>query len=401
MPRQPPKASSAAQKRLALVTDPAEPNDAARASAGPSSGVAKGDPSVMPSAASYGLRQVLTLLSHGVLSPGSQLPAERELSLQLGVSRSSIREAIAAMVALGLVEARHGAGVFVTNLDPAQLLSSLGLTLAVAPVRTRVESAELARTLEPTAIGFAAARADAATLADLERLATTVAEATGLADWVSAERAFHRACVAASGNDTIAALLDATWNAGSPSAAPPDLVGRSVGDHFRTLSALRERDPERAKAAASAHVLLDVLAAAELTAAQIPAAQAPHLVAGGRPVPAWWSDAKLGVFIHWGLYSVPGWAPLDDSVVELLTDEETSPRADDDIDPISRHSFSEWYENGMAIPGSPDLASSPGGLRRGTLWRVPTGVRASGGQVRSRSSGPRSSPMLAPDTPSW
>ncbi len=45
--------------------------------------------------------------------------------------------------------------------------------------------------------------------------------------------------------------------------------------------------------------------------AQAPAKYEPTLESLNRhPLPQWYSDAKLGIFIHWGLYSVPGWAPL-------------------------------------------------------------------------------------------
>ena len=45
--------------------------------------------------------------------------------------------------------------------------------------------------------------------------------------------------------------------------------------------------------------------------AQAPAHYQPTIASLNRhPLPQWYDDAKLGIFIHWGLYSVPGWAPL-------------------------------------------------------------------------------------------
>lgn len=61
-----------------------------------------------------------------------------------------------------------------------------------------------------------------------------------------------------------------------------------------------------------------------------------------RPIPAWYRDAKLGIFIHWGAYSVPAWA---EPTGELGT-----------IDPREwfRHNpYAEWYWNTIRIPGSP------------------------------------------------
>jgi alpha-L-fucosidase len=63
-------------------------------------------------------------------------------------------------------------------------------------------------------------------------------------------------------------------------------------------------------------------------------------------VPAWYDDAKLGVFLHWGLYSVPGWAPQVPDVVTLLR--ERGPRYT-----LSHIPYAEWYLNSMQIAGSP------------------------------------------------
>jgi alpha-L-fucosidase len=60
------------------------------------------------------------------------------------------------------------------------------------------------------------------------------------------------------------------------------------------------------------------------------------------PLPEWYADAKLGIFIHWGLYSVPGWAPL------------VHPNHDfESIDYITHNPYAEWYLNSMRLEGSP------------------------------------------------
>jgi alpha-L-fucosidase len=60
------------------------------------------------------------------------------------------------------------------------------------------------------------------------------------------------------------------------------------------------------------------------------------------PLPEWYADAKLGIFIHWGLYSVPGWAPLDHPSHDFKS-----------TDYILFNPYAEWYYNVMRIPGSP------------------------------------------------
>ncbi len=65
----------------------------------------------------------------------------------------------------------------------------------------------------------------------------------------------------------------------------------------------------------------------------------------GRTTPAWFRDAKLGIFIHWGVYSVPGWAPPTGLF---------SNRHEIGWDGWFRaNPYAEWYENSLNIPGSP------------------------------------------------
>lgn len=62
------------------------------------------------------VRQIESLILHGVLRPGERLPAERDLSDRLGVSRPSLREAVAELQDRGLLTARAGAGIFVADV---------------------------------------------------------------------------------------------------------------------------------------------------------------------------------------------------------------------------------------------------------------------------------------------
>lgn len=65
--------------------------------------------------------------------------------------------------------------------------------------------------------------------------------------------------------------------------------------------------------------------------------------------PPWYEDAKLGIFVHWGLYSVPGWAPHLDGEGPLFT------RIVDAM-AAGRMPYSEWYLNSLRTPGSPTQA---------------------------------------------
>ncbi|HTO00809.1 MAG TPA: alpha-L-fucosidase, partial [Microthrixaceae bacterium] len=61
-------------------------------------------------------------------------------------------------------------------------------------------------------------------------------------------------------------------------------------------------------------------------------------------VPTWWSDAKLGIFIHWTPASVAGWAPRDTEVSELFSS--------GDSDALSEMPYTEWYQNSLKFPDS-------------------------------------------------
>lgn len=63
------------------------------------------------------------------------------------------------------------------------------------------------------------------------------------------------------------------------------------------------------------------------------------------PLPQWYAGAKLGIFIHWGLYSVPGWAPLSHPNHDFTSQ-----------DYIINNPYAEWYYNVLRIDGSPTQA---------------------------------------------
>jgi alpha-L-fucosidase len=83
-----------------------------------------------------------------------------------------------------------------------------------------------------------------------------------------------------------------------------------------------------------------------MCAAQAPKHYEPTLDSLNRhPLPDWYADAKLGIFIHWGLYSVPGWAPLSHPSHDF-----------ESVDYIKNNPYAEWYLNTMRVEGSPTEA---------------------------------------------
>jgi GntR family transcriptional repressor for pyruvate dehydrogenase complex len=196
-----------------------------------------------------------TAIKLGLLAPGAQLPAERELCARLGIARSTLRQALTALSQSGHVFATRGrgGGTFVADPQPpsdppsAQMLARwretcdqrLAVELGVAVLAAqRAGSAELdaldevAATLEATLEDFTAYRQ-----ADI-RLHVGLAEAAHSAQLV-------RAMTEAQGamTDLIAYI-----------AHPPQVLSSSNAQHRRLLAAVRERDAMRAARVMTEHL---------------------------------------------------------------------------------------------------------------------------------------------------
>ncbi|TDQ54465.1 FadR/GntR family transcriptional regulator [Actinorugispora endophytica] len=206
------------------------------------------------------IERIKAMIADGSLQPGQRLPTERELAVEMGLSRSSMREAIRALTTLGVLEARHGAGVYVTALRPGDLLETFSVLAEVSRGQTLLEVLQVRRMIEPAATALAAARATEAQLDELSAVLDRMGEGDSVGETVTADLTFHQAIVAMTGNATLAAVNDGlssrTFNArvwrGHREAG---VTARLREDHDRIHRALLARDPDAARAAATMHVL--------------------------------------------------------------------------------------------------------------------------------------------------
>ncbi|MYW63290.1 FCD domain-containing protein [Streptomyces sp. SID8379] len=205
------------------------------------------------------IEQIKAMIGGGSLEPGQRLPTERDLAAQLGISRSSIREAIRALTVLGVLEARHGSGIYVTQLEAGDLLETFGVVADLSRGPQLVELLEVRRILESTATALAAARITRAGLAEVEEHLAAMEATDDPEEILSHDLAFHRAIVAAAGNETMAAILEGlssrtfrarVWRGYQEEGA----FERTRREHLRIHRALVAHDPEAARAAAAAHV---------------------------------------------------------------------------------------------------------------------------------------------------
>ena len=112
------------------------------------------------------VRLIRDMILDGRLKPGDRLPPERGLCAAMGVSRPTLREATQALVAMHILERRHGAGTFVASLSLDELIQPLGFVFALSNSGLD-ELFEIRLLLEPSAAALAAARA---TEADIESM---------------------------------------------------------------------------------------------------------------------------------------------------------------------------------------------------------------------------------------
>lgn len=144
-------------------------------------------------------------VSSGAWAPGDRLPSLVDLSAELDVGRSTVREAVQALVHRGLLEARQGAGTFVRD-DESGLPLALRLRRAAA-----LDVYEARRGLEIEAARLAALRRSEDDLAVLQEAASGRREARArgaVPEWARADLALHRAVFTATHNPVLSALFD-------------------------------------------------------------------------------------------------------------------------------------------------------------------------------------------------
>jgi len=210
------------------------------------------------STASAVTSRLLELFASGAVALGSRLPPERRLAEVLGVGRSAVRESLATLDALGVIETRPGSGTFLRATRTGVLPESVRWSVLIGE-RDVDELAELRAALEIHAASLAAERGDPAVAA---RLAREVERMRGsldrLADFIEADRAFHRELAHASCNTALQDLLDITHGlVHSRVEADPDTRGRAVvalAEHEAVWAAIAAGDADAASAAMRAHM---------------------------------------------------------------------------------------------------------------------------------------------------
>jgi GntR family transcriptional repressor for pyruvate dehydrogenase complex len=199
---------------------------------------------------------VMASIKTGDYKPGARLPSERDLAAAYKVSRPTVREAMIALEIRGLVESRHGSGIYITEHPPAQMGAD-DLDIGA------FELTEARRLFEGEAAALAATTITDEQLTELETIiADMVKENHRKQTGEMADRRFHVAIARATRNTAIAAVIENLWDIRYKSPLCRHMLerARSVGvqprisEHRRILAALKKHDPKAARNAMRDHL---------------------------------------------------------------------------------------------------------------------------------------------------
>ena len=214
--------------------------------------------------------QISARIQEGVWQPGDRLPSERDLALQLGISRGSTREALRVLEAMGWLEIRPGDGTIVR--DRSAKLSGAGAEQLLAGLSVEVGDLwEVRKLIEPGAAYLAAERCNTAELAEIEaelqRMGQELSTPNGRADLFRANPDFHMAVAWASGNAMIAhiqRMLVGAEQQATRSLKNEDRTAEQASatlkEHWHIFEEIRAGRPREAERAAFDHLVTSWMA---------------------------------------------------------------------------------------------------------------------------------------------
>ncbi|MGN6761581.1 MAG: FadR/GntR family transcriptional regulator [Leifsonia sp.] len=203
--------------------------------------------------------KIKNMILSGELAPGDRLPREQELSERLGLSRSSLREAVKALEVIRVLDVRRGDGTYVTSLEPQLLLEAMSFVVDLHDDSSVLEIFAVRRILEPAAAALAAAAMTDDAVAALRSEVNAVDVSTSIEGLVAHDLAFHELISESSGNAYLASLIHGlssrtvrarVWRG----LTQENAVERTLTEHHAIVDALERRDAELARALVTVHI---------------------------------------------------------------------------------------------------------------------------------------------------
>src|SRR5580692_7467837 len=205
------------------------------------------------------IEKIKSMIVSGTLRAGDRLPREADLAADLGLSRSSLREAVKALSLMNILDVRRGDGTYVTSLQPPLLLEALSFIVDFHRDGTVLELLRVRRILEPAATAMAAERITEAETEGLSKLLDSIGPQPEAEELVANDLEFHRRIVACSGNSVLSSLLESisapttrarVWRGLTQTGT----MAQTLAEHRAILDALAAHEPEIARSWATVHI---------------------------------------------------------------------------------------------------------------------------------------------------
>ncbi|MET4002055.1 GntR family transcriptional repressor for pyruvate dehydrogenase complex [Arthrobacter sp. UYCu511] len=205
------------------------------------------------------ITKIKDMIISGELCAGDRLPPEKELSEKLGLSRSSLREAVKALEIIRVLDVRRGDGTYVTSLEPKLLTEAMTFIVDLHQDESILDIFEVRRILEPAAAAIAATRITPEQIASLRATMETIDDATSVEALVEHDLIFHQLITSAADNSYLASVLDALssstvrariWRGLTQEKA----VDRTLAEHTAIIEALERGDADLAKSLLTVHI---------------------------------------------------------------------------------------------------------------------------------------------------
>jgi len=202
--------------------------------------------------------KLLTLIREKQLRPGDKLPPERELAVQMGVSRPSLREALRALSIMKIVENRQGSGTYITSLQPESLVEHLDFIIALND-KSFLDLFQARKILE---VGIASLAARSINDEEIKTLEACQARSDACIDdpeaFLQADLELHRLIAEAARNQLLALFMksinDLNIASRRRTGELAEVRRMTQKDHHAILAALKVHNEQAAAQAMRAHL---------------------------------------------------------------------------------------------------------------------------------------------------
>ncbi len=219
-------------------------------------------PPPKPNLSAYLSQQILSLIRDKDLRPGDRLPSAKALADQFAVATPTMREALRRLQATGVIDIRHGSGIYVRRDRERLMLSNPAY--GELETHTILQVLDARHLIEPHLARLAAGRADAAEIAQLRGLVEQAEEVFDRPDdtYIQTNILIHSAIARASGNlvlahvvESLIELYSAELHLVDPKHTLVEIRARDHANHRLVLSAIEAGDGSAAFTAMSNHLL--------------------------------------------------------------------------------------------------------------------------------------------------